>query len=199
MAEIHFSESAQKYLAELVAKKAPDAYNVRVFVNEPGTPRAETCIAYCKQGEEQEDDKETPLEGVTAFVEARSLSFLEDAEIDYVTDAIGGELTIRAPNARTPQVSEDSPLEDRVNYVLWNDVNPMLAAHGGQVHLVKIEQESAGAIVVLQFGGGCQGCGMVDLTLKDGIEKTLHEKLPEIAGVRDLTDHSQDENAYYKP
>ena len=52
--------------------------------------------------------------------------------------------------------------------------------------------------VVLQFGGGCQGCGMVDVTLKEGIEKTLVENIPEIRGVRDITDHTKDENAYYK-
>ena len=51
---------------------------------------------------------------------------------------------------------------------------------------------------VLQFGGGCQGCGMVDLTLKDGIEKTLVEQIPEVKNVKDLTDHSMDDNAYYK-
>ena len=51
---------------------------------------------------------------------------------------------------------------------------------------------------ILQFGGGCQGCGMVDVTLKDGIEKTLLEQLPELAGVRDMTDHSLDENAFYR-
>jgi len=53
-------------------------------------------------------------------------------------------------------------------------------------------------MVVLQFGGGCQGCGMVDVTLKEGIEKTLLEKVPEIKGIRDVTDHTNTENAYYK-
>ena len=51
---------------------------------------------------------------------------------------------------------------------------------------------------ILQFGGGCQGCGMVDVTLKDGIEKTLLEQIPELKSVKDSTDHSVDDNAYYK-
>ena len=51
--------------------------------------------------------------------------------------------------------------------------------------------------VILQFGGGCQGCGMIDVTLKHGIEKTLVDQLPEITAVKDITDHSQNENAYY--
>jgi Fe/S biogenesis protein NfuA len=62
------------------------------------------------------------------------------------------------------------------------------------VSLVEVVEES---IAVLQFGGGCQGCGMVDMTLKDGVEKTLLEQLPELTAVRDVTDHSITENAYF--
>ena len=198
MADIHFSEAAKEYLADLVKAKLPEAFHVRVFVNDPGTPRAETCIAYCKEGEEKPEDTAIDLGGLKAFIEQRSLDFLEDAEVDYVKDAMGGELTIRAPNARLPKVGPDSSLEDRLNYVLWNDINPSLAMHGGQVHLVDLVEEEQGHVAVLQFGGGCQGCGMVDTTLKGGIEATLREKLPEIAAVRDITDHSQDDHAYYK-
>ena len=63
------------------------------------------------------------------------------------------------------------------------------------MHLNEITSEN---YAVLQFGGGCQGCGMVDVTLKEGIEKTLLEKVPEIKGIKDVTDHSERENAYYK-
>jgi len=94
-----------------------------------------------------------------------------------------------------PNISPDSPLEDRVNYLIYNQINPMLESHGGLVSLTEITDDM---YAVLKFGGGCQGCGMVDVTLKDGIEKTLLENLPELAGVKDMTDHSLDENAYYK-
>ena len=114
--------------------------------------------------------------------------------MNYDVDNFGGQLTIKAPNARLPNISPDSPLEDRVNYVIYNEINPMLESHGGEVNLVKFDDN----VAVLQFGGGCQGCGMVDVTLKDGIEKTLIEQIPEVKGVKDLTDHSIDDNAYYK-
>ena len=71
----------------------------------------------------------------------------------------------------------------------------MLASHGGEVSLVEFTENSD---VILQFGGGCQGCGMVDVTLKDGIEKTLMEQIPELKSVVDITDHSIDDNAFYK-
>ena len=79
--------------------------------------------------------------------------------------------------------------------VIYNEINPMLESHGGDVSLVKFTEAGE---VILQFGGGCQGCGMVDVTLKDGIEKTLLEQIPELKSVKDSTDHSIDDNAYYK-
>ena len=108
---------------------------------------------------------------------------------------MGGQLTIKAPNSKVPRVSEDSPLEEKINYILQSEVNPSLASHGGMVSLVELVDED---VAVLQFGGGCQGCGMVDMTLKDGVEKTLLEQLPQLREVRDITDHSQGENPYYQ-
>ena len=190
---ITITESAQGYLAELLSKQE-DVLGVRVFINQPGTPRAETCIAYCREGDLREDDEERKFEALTAYFDARSLPFLEDALVDYSKDRMGGQLTIKAPNAKMPRVDESSPLEDRINYVLYNEVNPALAAHGGEVSLVEVTEDS---YAVLRFGGGCQGCSAVDMTLKDGVEKTLLELLPQLAGVRDMTDHSDTTNAYY--
>lgn len=107
---------------------------------------------------------------------------------------MGGQLTIKAPNAKVPMVNEDSPLNERINYYLQTEINPGLASHGGAVSLVDVVDDG---IAVLQFGGGCQGCGQADVTLKDGIERTLLERIPELKGVRDVTDHSNKENAYY--
>lgn len=194
MADLEITESAQEYLAGLLAKQETEGMSVRLFITDPGTPKAETCIAYCKPGDEQEDDIALELNGLRAYVEKRSVNFLEDAKVDYSTDKFGGQLSIRAPNSRLPQVRDDSPIEDKVNYVLYDEINPGLAAHGGVVTLEQMD----GDVAVLQFGGGCQGCGMADVTLKQGVEKTLLERVPELAGVRDVTDHSDTSQAYYK-
>lgn len=190
---ITITESAQEYLAELLSKQ-DDVLGVRVFINQPGTPRAETCIAYCREGDLQEEDEVKELKHFKVWYEERSLPFLEDALVDYSKDRMGGQLTIKAPNAKLPRVDENSPLEDRINYVLYNEVNPALASHGGEVSLVEITDEK---IAVLQFGGGCQGCSAVDQTLKGGVEKTLLEQIPQLTGVRDTTDHSDTSQAYY--
>jgi len=190
---ITITESAQEYLAELLEKQ-DDALGVRVFINQPGTPRAETCIAYCRDGDIQDEDVEEKLSHFTVWYESRSVPFLEDALVDYAKDRMGGQLTIKAPNAKMPRVDDDSPMEDRINYVLYNEVNPALAAHGGEVSLVEITDEQ---IAILQFGGGCQGCAAVDQTLKGGVEKTLLEQIPQLSGVRDITDHTDTSQAYY--
>jgi Fe/S biogenesis protein NfuA len=192
---IEISESAQGYLHELLTKQEEKDVGIRVFVAQPGTPHAETCIAYCRPGEEQEGDLPVAYEGFTAWFEERSIPFLEDAMVDYQEDQMGGQLTIKAPNARVPAVGEDASLEDRINYVLYNEINPGLAAHGGIVSLVEIVEEN---IAVLQFGGGCQGCSAVDITLKNGVEKSLLAQIPELTGIRDETDHSITEHAYYQ-
>ena len=191
---VEITESAQGYLVELLAKQEDKDIGIRIFIADPGTPLAETCIAYCRPGEEQDEDERVEYKGFTSWIDNRSQPFLVDALVDYAEDRMGGQLTIKAPNSKVPQVSDDSPLEDRINYVLHSQINPGLAAHGGMVNLVEIVEDG---IAVLQFGGGCQGCGMVDTTLKDGVERTLLEQLPQLKGVRDITDHSVTENAYY--
>lgn len=194
MVNVDITESAQDYLKGLLDKqKDNENIGIRMFVANPGTAQAETCIAYCRPGEEKPDDVIIELKGFKAYFEERSLPYLKDAKVDYSADRMGGQLTIRAPNSKMPQVNDDSPLEDRINYVLYNDVNPNLASHGGNVSLVEVTEDM---IAVLKFGGGCQGCGSVALTLKQGIEVQLLDKLPQLKGIRDVTDHTDRSNAY---
>lgn len=193
MSAITITEAAEAYLADLLAKQNTTGISIRIFITQPGTPHAETCIAYCKPGEEKPEDTALSLASFTAHIDAVSEPFLDDAVVDYSTDRMGGQLTIKAPNAKVPMVNEDSPLNERITYYLQTEINPGLAGHGGQVTLVDVDE----GIVILRFGGGCQGCGQVDYTLKEGIEKTLMERIPGLKGVRDVTDHSNKENAYY--
>jgi Fe/S biogenesis protein NfuA len=190
---VNITEAAQVYLKDLLSKQDCEGIGVRMHIQYPGTPRAETCLSYCRPGEEQEGDVRVEYPDFPALFEKRSVPFLDEALVDYDSDKFGGQLTIKAPNSKMPRVSEDSPIEDKITYVLWNDINPQLAAHGGEVSLVKMD----GMVAVLQFGGGCQGCSAVDVTLKEGVEKTLMEKVEGLEGVKDATDHSDTSQAYY--
>lgn len=194
MLNVNITESAQEYLKGLLDKQDVEGIAIRMFVSNPGTAQAETCIAYSRPGEEEEGDVSLALNGFNAYFEQKSIPYLDEAKVDYSADKMGGQLTIRAPNSKMPKINDDSPLEDRINYVLYNEINPGLASHGGNVTLVEITDDMH---AVLQFGGGCQGCSAVDMTLKQGVEKTLVERLPEIQGVRDMTDHTDKSQAYY--
>ena len=189
------TDSAQEYLVELLEKQNVEGIAVRIFILDAGTPRAETCISFCRPGEEKAEDEVKQYKGFNAFIDQHSIPFLEDAVVDFQKDSMGGQLTIKAPNSRMPKLTKDSPLEDHINYILYIEINPGLAAHGGHVTLEEIFEDS---VAVLRFGGGCQGCGMVDVTLKDGVEKTLMSQIPQLTEVRDVTDHSVKENAYYQ-
>jgi len=192
---IDITESGQTYLKELLAKQNCEGIGIRVFVLDGGTPKAETCIAFCRPGEEEPEDEAHEYDGFKAFIEKKSKAYLDEAVVDYAKDNLGGQLTIRAPNSRMPRIGPDSSMEDRINYILYNEINPGLASHGGNVSLERLTEEK---VAVLRFGGGCQGCSAVDLTLKEGVEKTLMRHLPELAGIRDATDHSDSTNAFYK-
>ena len=195
MDEMTITPSAEIYLQDLLSSQDDDTCGIKIFVSEPGTPRAETCIAYAKNDENLSEFLSIDEFKFSLFLEEKSLDFLKDAVVDYSPDKFGGTLTIKAPNAKLPQISENASIEDKINYVLYSEVNPGLAAHGGEVSLIEVLDEET---AILQFGGGCQGCGMVDLTLKDGVEKTLLEQIDGLKSVKDVTDHSYRENAYYK-
>jgi len=189
------TQGAQEYLSELLAGQESPGIGVRIFVEKPGTPYAECCMAYCPVGEEQEGDIKLDFAYFPAYIEASNEVFLEAAVIDYSKDRLGGQLTFKAPNSKVPQLSDNATLEERVNYILYSEINPQLASHGGHVSLEELAEDET--VAVLRFGGGCQGCSAVDMTLKEGVEKRLLEELPQLKRVTDVTDHSKRDNAYY--
>ncbi|MEC8907554.1 MAG: Fe-S biogenesis protein NfuA [Pseudomonadota bacterium] len=192
---VEITPEAEEYLAGLLEKQTVEGMSVRIFITQPGTRYAETCLAYCRPDEVNPNDELQQMDKLNVYVEAMSIPYLEESKIDFAKDRMGGQLTIKAPNAKMPKVTEDSPVEERINYILYTEINPGLASHGGEVSLVELTEEG---VAILKFGGGCQGCSAVDMTLKDGVEATLVAKVPEIQSVRDVTDHTQTENAYFK-
>lgn len=190
---ITISEAAQAHFVKLLADQ-PEGTNIRVFVISPGTAHAECGVSYCPPDAVEDDDIELEFNGFNAMVDEKSAPFLEDASIDFVSDQLGSQLTLKAPNAKMRKVAGDAPLVERIEYVIQSEINPQLASHGGNVMLVEITPDG---VAVLQFGGGCNGCSMVDVTLKDGIEKQLLDMFPgELSGVRDVTDHQHGDHSY---
>ena len=191
---ITISENAQQHFGKLLAQQ-PEGTHIRVFVVNPGTQSAECGVSYCPPEAVEATDTEIKFDLFSAYVDELSLPFLDDAEIDFVTDKMGSQLTLKAPNAKVRKVSDDATLMERVDYVIQTQVNPQLAGHGGNVSLAEITEDG---VAILQFGGGCNGCSMVDVTLKEGIEKELLAQfVGELTGVRDITEHARGEHSYY--
>jgi Fe/S biogenesis protein NfuA len=100
-----------------------------------------------------------------------------------------------SPVMGTPPPGElTGPLADQIQQVLTEQINPAIAGHGGAAELVSVD----GTVAYMRLSGGCQGCGMASVTLKQGIERILMEAIPEVTEVVDVTDHAGGDNPYYQ-
>lgn len=192
---IELGDSARDYFSKLLAQQGVAGLGIRLVAVKPGTPAGDCRLEFCEQEDVREDDWTIDCEGFSIYVDSQSAPYLDGVSISYEAQRTGGQLTIRAPKLKGQVPGAEAGLVERVRYVLDTEINPGLAGHGGRVSLVEISSEG---VVVLQFGGGCHGCGQVDVTLKHGIEDTLRKRVPEVSAVRDVTDHSSGSNPYYK-
>jgi Fe/S biogenesis protein NfuA len=192
---INISETAQAHFRRLLDSQGGDAAGIRISAVHPGTPRADARLEFAEHGDLLGDEWEVQCEGFTLYVDAASARYLDDAVIDIQEQATGSSLTIKAPRIKGEAPKGDASLVERVRWLLDSEINPQLASHKGEVALDSID---ADGVVYLRFGGGCHGCGMADVTLKQGIEKTLMARIPEIAGIRDATDHASGQNPYMR-
>ncbi len=106
-----------------------------------------------------------------------------EAQIEYAISA-----TVSAADPPTPTTArdmDDDAIFDVVTEIFHREVNPSIASHGGAVELLDVQDGT----VVLRMQGGCQGCGMANVTLRQGIEGTLRRAIPSIQGIEDVTDH----------
>ncbi len=184
---INISESAQSHFLRLIEREALPGLGVRLSALHPGTPRADVRLEFTEPGDLQGDEWAVDCEGFTLWLDASSVQYLDGAEIDYTQQQTGGQLQIRAPKIKGQAPGEAASLVERVRWVVEHEINPQLAQHKGHV---SVQEITADGVVILNFGGGCHGCGMADVTLKQGIEKTLMEKVPGVTAVRDATDHA---------
>lgn len=189
------SDNAQTHFAHLIQQQGADGMGVRIQAVHPGTPKADCRLEFCESADLAGDEWTLQCTGFTLYVDAASVPWLEGAEIDYLASATGGQLSVRAPKLKGTPPAADATLAERIRFVIESEINPQIAAHGGRVSLVSIEADKT---VLLQFGGGCHGCGMADVTLKQGIERTLRSHFPEISAVRDATDHASGQKPYYR-
>ncbi|MDP9453869.1 MAG: NifU family protein [Actinomycetota bacterium] len=139
-------------------------------------------------------------EALPVLVPEPSVAKLRGATLDHVEPT---GLVLRNPNRPRPTIGAGSgatlvlegSVEERLQQLLDGEINPMLAMHGGFAALDRIEGDTA----FMTMGGGCQGCGLAQLTLTEGIKATVEDRIPEIANVVDITDHAAGDNPFYQP
>ena len=125
------------------------------------------------------------------LVDPESAENLAGATIDYVEDLNSSGFKIDNPNTPT----WDNPKAQAIQELIDERINPAVASHGGHIDLLDVTDDS----IYIHMGGGCQGCGMANVTLKHGIEGMIQEHFPEIKNIIDTTDHASGENPYYEP
>lgn len=190
---INISDTAQQHFRKLIEREALDGLGVRLSAVNPGKPNADARLEFAEPRDLRGDEWAVDCEGFTLYIDGDSVPWLDGAEIDYVQQGANSQLQIKAPKIKGLAPAESASLVERVRWVVENEINPQLAQHKGRV---SVQEVTAAGEVFLRFGGGCHGCGLVDVTLKQGIEKTLVARVPGITAVRDATDHSNGEAPY---
>ena len=190
---INISESAQSHFRKLIEREDLPGLGVRLSAMHAGLANADVRLEFAEPRDLQGDEWAIDCEGFTLWVDAASVPYLDSAEIDYSTQATGGQLQIRAPKIKGEAPVESASLVERVRWIVEHEINPQLAQHKGHV---SVQEVTGDGVVVLRFGGGCHGCGMADITLKQGIEKTLLTKVQGVTAVRDATDHATGDAPY---
>jgi Fe/S biogenesis protein NfuA len=135
-------------------------------------------------------DERLPQGDIAVLVDRFSLMYMAGSVVDFVEDLRGSGFVVENPNL--PPLLQD-PVARRVDEIIRERIMPGIATHGGTVSLI----DYVDGRVYVQLGGGCQGCGMADVTLKQGIETMLRQEIPEVVEVLDTTDHASGSNPYY--
>lgn len=142
------------------------------------------------------------IEGVTeVVVSGPAITVTKDSNVPWqVAGPLVGQAIRAAFASGVPPVATrsgpseaDDALYEQVAQVFASRINPMVAGHGGRVDLIDVQDR----VVMLRLAGGCQGCGMADVTLRQGIESTLRQMLPAVQGIVDVTDHASGANPYF--
>jgi Fe/S biogenesis protein NfuA len=187
---LNFDEGATHKLDEMRAEGRFDGSALRISVDEEGAA-FHYQIEVVDLGTDTDGDQLLDCNGVGVLVDPVSVERLRGATLQYMDRLEGAGFRFENPNK--PALL-GNPLAAQVQEILDQEINPGVAAHGGRVSLVAVEDTR----VFVRFGGGCQGCGQADLTLKEGVVATIQRQIPEITEVLDATDHEAGDNPYYE-
>ncbi|MFQ5865320.1 MAG: iron-sulfur cluster assembly accessory protein [bacterium] len=191
---ITITENARKKFLSILEEENRQGHGIRVTAQRGMSPfSVEYGLSFVEPGQEHPADKVTECEGLRVYVDPQSAPLVEGATVDFVHGLNDSGFKITNPRTAAPP-RPSGPVAEKVQKIIDSQINPNIAMHGGHVSLIDVKDH----VAYLQFGGGCQGCGMVDVTLKQGVEVMIKEAVPEIKEVMDITDHAGGRNPYYQ-
>jgi Fe/S biogenesis protein NfuA len=187
-----FTERAREMVLAFLGQSQGEVQALRIQA-EGGSPLVPSFELTLVDDEDRDpEDLEVDGGGFRVLVDPRSAERLQGATVDFVERVNESGFEIRTP-ASANGAAPAGELAERVQGVLDEQVNPAIAAHGGRIDLVGVE----GSEVYMEMSGGCQGCAMSRMTLRQGVEKMIRQAIPEVTEIHDVTDHAAGENPYF--
>lgn len=189
-----FTDKAREMVLEFMDQGGEELRALRIHVSQGGSPMAPSFeMTLVEDGDRGESDLTVDGGGFTVLVDSESAERLGEATVDFVerVNESGFEITPArvAPTRKLPE----GPFAEKVLAILEEQVNPAIAAHGGRIELRDVK----GTEIYMEMTGGCQGCAMSRMTLRQGVERTIRQAIPEITAIHDVTDHASGENPYF--
>ena len=187
---IDISQKAQDHIKKFLNASSEKIQGVSIIIETKTERKANYSIQFIELSDTPAENISIDFENIPVLVSKEVIPYLEGTEVD-LNDK--GELEAFNPSMSITEIS--GSVEEQIQHVLDEEVNPMVASHGGVVSLLEVKDHNA----YLEFGGGCQGCGMIDVTLKQGVEVMIKAQIPDIEAIYDVTDHAGGTNPYYQP
>lgn len=194
---LDISDVAREKILSVLASQEPAVDTLRISSRAPG----KFSMSLEPQSAPLPEDTVLPYEGFTVLVDPQSVPYVEGTHLDWVDTYGGGGFQFTSPSSPGPAAKKQAPegpegdIWRQIQEVIDEEVNPAVASHGGYIDLMGVEGDTA----YILMGGGCQGCGMANVTLKQGVERVIKERVPSIREILDTTDHAGGRNPYYAP
>lgn len=184
------TDSARSKILEFRAAEKKEGLALRIGIRGRGPGGFDYAMRFVEPSDRAGSDHVIDGGGFEVYVDADSVENLDGTTVDFVESPQGSGFRLDNPNPLWK-----NPDAQAVQRILDEEINPAVAQHGGFVTLLEVKD----GVAYVQMGGGCQGCGMVDVTLKQGIEVRIRETVPSIREIVDSTDHAGGRNPYYRP
>ncbi len=197
---VQFTPAARQKLLELLAADGPNARAaLRLTVKNPGHPVPSYDMGLEPSGSPNPGDLVLDAGGFRVLVDPASVAGVDGTSVDFVADPLRPGFRVDPPAPPTPNLDAvgaldpGDPLVSRVRHVIDHQVNPSIASHGGRAELMGLKE----GVAYVALGGGCQGCAMASVTLKQGVEQLIRQEVPQIRGVVDVTDHAHGSDPFF--